>query len=563
MLENIFIQITVIAVLATVLGMLAHRFRQPLLLAYIIAGVILGPQLLGMLGQKGIMEDLAKIGIAFLLFLVGLELDFNRLKEIGRTSVALGIGQIVFTAIIGFAILAFLKFSWLAALYMAIALTFSSTIIIVKILSEKNDFQSLYGRISIGMLLVQDFVAILLLALLSSFQTGPNQTASIFLLSLLKGLGLVFLAFLSRRYLLNRLFGRYARSQELLFLISISWCFLFAGIAYATGFSIEIGAFLAGISLSALPYHLEIAGKIRYLRDFFIMLFFVHLGSQLLFTDISSHFWTVVVLSLFVLIGNPFIVMVIMGAMRHRAVTSFPTALTVAQISEFSLILMALGLSIGHVNREEVSIITIVGVITIAGSSYLMYRSQQLYHHLKPFLLLFERSQTNGKEKDHLPVHNHIVVLGHNRLGRPLVKALLEHEYPLVVVDFDPERIKDLREQNIPAVYGDVYDEDVLKEAGIAHAQAVICTVPDYEDNAYVLEYVKRQAPHSTFIGMAYSPKDALDLYTLGADYVIMPHDLGARYLVERLKHHTGGPLGWVPNGGEHRKHVERVYGES
>src|SRR3989339_616412 len=371
-LERLFLDISAIVVVATLLGLLARWLKQPLILGYVLAGIILGPSLFGFISEPQVIGVLSSFGIAFLLFLVGLELDLSKLKVIGRPSLLLGFGQVLFTAVVGFGIIRFFGFDSLPAIYIAIALTFSSTIIVVKLLSERQALESLYGRLAIGMLLMQDFIAIFALIILSGFAGGQVPTTAELAFILLKGAGLIMLALLSGRFILPHLFMKLARSSELLLLSSIAWCFGFALVAVVGGFSLEIGAFLAGLALARLPYHLEIVGRVRSLRDFFITIFFVLLGSQLLFANLTAMAWPFIILSLFVLVGNPLIVMVIMGLMGYTKRTGFLVGLTVAQISEFSLILMHLGYRLGHVNTSEVALVTLIGITTITLSSYLI-----------------------------------------------------------------------------------------------------------------------------------------------------------------------------------------------
>ena len=559
-LERLFLDISAIVVVATLLGLLARWLKQPLILGYVLAGIILGPSLFGFISEPQVIGVLSSFGIAFLLFLVGLELDLSKLKVIGRPSLLLGFGQVLFTAVVGFGIIRFFGFDSLPAIYIAIALTFSSTIIVVKLLSERQALESLYGRLAIGMLLMQDFIAIFALIILSGFAGGQVPTTAELAFILLKGAGLIMLALLSGRFILPHLFMKLARSSELLLLSSIAWCFGFALVAVVGGFSLEIGAFLAGLALARLPYHLEIVGRVRSLRDFFITIFFVLLGSQLLFANLTAMAWPFIILSLFVLVGNPLIVMVIMGLMGYTKRTGFLVGLTVAQISEFSLILMHLGYRLGHVNTSEVALVTLIGITTITLSSYLITYGDSLYRRLAPYLKIFEKKTAleNIKEIDSL--NNHTVIFGCDRLGEKLVASIQELGQPLLVIDFDPETVARLLLQGVPCIYGDMSDPEIYERAQLKTAKIVISTVPDINSNQLLLQETKRRGLSVPIYVTADTWQDTENLYSAGADYVVFPHYLSGEYMSTLLKQLNSNPAATAQERERHLKDLHHHY---
>ncbi|GAG16612.1 unnamed protein product, partial [marine sediment metagenome] len=253
---------------------------------------------------------------------VGLNLNPRIIRDVGKVSLVTGVGQVIFTSLIGFFIGQLLGFSTMTSIYIAIALTFSSTIIIMKLLSDKGDMETLYGRIAIGFLIVQDLIVIIILMIISSIPAGIDFT-TLALETVLKGTGLLILLFLISVYIFPRLTKSIAKSQEFLLLFSIGWCFAISSLFYYLNFSIEAGALVAGITLSLSPYHYEISSKMKPLRDFFIILFFILLGSQMVFTNISQYIIPVLIFSAFILIGNPLIVMVLMGLMGYTKRNSF------------------------------------------------------------------------------------------------------------------------------------------------------------------------------------------------------------------------------------------------
>ena len=532
--DNLF-YFSLILIVASVIAYFVRLIKQPLILAYIFTGIILSQFLAGSSSIETI-RFFSELGIAFLLFLVGIELSFKDVKHVGRTSLITGIGQIIFTFIIGYLITKYLlNFSVIESVYISIALTFSSTIIIVKLLSEKQDLQSLYGRISVGFLLVQDFVAIIILIILAALQQGASVQETMFLVILKAALFLLFV-YLFSRYILTNLFNRIAKSSELLFLASIALPFLFIIISRYLGFSIEIGAFLAGLSLANLPYKLEISNKVKPLRDFFITLFFVILGTQLIINQ-ANLLAPAILLSLFVLIGNPLIVTILMGLLGYTKRTSFYAGLTVAQISEFSLILAFLGLKLNHINENIVSLITLVGIITITLSVYMIHYNHKLYNFLMPYLGIFEKKETiEGKYEITEKFSKHTVIFGCHRLGYQIVDLLKSLKRKIIVVDFDPVIIEKLNNDNITAIYGDLGDIDVLEKLNLKESEFVISTIPNLEDNMNLIKKVRNLNNKVKVIVTAQQNDEAFDLYKSGADYVILPHTLSGERVADILR---------------------------
>ncbi|KNC67436.1 sodium:proton exchanger, partial [Pseudoalteromonas rubra] len=393
-----FYELTALVVLAAALGFVGVLLRQPMIVSFIAVGVIAGPSALNIVQSHAHIELLAELGIAVLLFLVGLKLDLKLIRTLGPVALATGLGQVAFTSAIGFVLGKMLGLDTVTAVYVAVALTFSSTIIIVKLLSDKREVDSLHGRIAVGFLIVQDLVVVLAMMVLSAMgigtQSGGTQSALAQVGSVLL-YGLIMLAFVLVfiRYLATPLVSRIARSQELLITFAIGWATLLAAIGSQLGFSKELGGLLAGISLASTPFREAIVARLASLRDFLLLFFFIALGTQLDLSLLGSQVFPALILSLFVLIGNPIIVMVIMGLMGYRKRTGFLAGLTVAQISEFSLIFMAMGLTIGHVTADSLGLVTLVGLITIAMSVYMITYSHGLYNKLERWLSVFERDK--------------------------------------------------------------------------------------------------------------------------------------------------------------------------
>jgi len=535
----LFTEITIALVLAAVFGFLAYLLRQPPIVGFIIAGLAVGffagPEIVG--GE--VLEGLAPIGVALLLFLVGLELDFKDLRSVGLPALITGLGQIAFTFGIGYLIATWLGFAVVPAIYISTALTFSSTIIIVKLLSEKRELTSLYGRIVVGFLLLQDFVAILALVVLAGLQVGSGSPVLNFALTLVKGIALVAATFVGSRFL-PKLLEKVGRSQEMLYLFSIAWVLGIAALTEAVGLSIEVGGFLAGVALANSSEHFQIGSKMRPIRDFFLILFFVGLGTKMLLAGTAVALLPAVLLALFVLVGNPVIVMILMGTLGYRARTSFLASLTVAQISEFSLIIAALGLRLGHLEPTHTALITLVGIITIFVSSYFIIYGDAIYRRLRPALKLFEfrRKLVEDTLLDE-EFEDHVVLVGVHRTGTTIMETLLKGGDKFVALDFDPVLVKHLKGKEVPVVYGDVTDEEIQELVGLAKARLIISTVPDKKDNMAILKLLKKKKSEAKAVVTASSEEDAKEFYKEGANYVIMPHFAGGWELAQAIS--SGG----------------------
>ncbi len=522
--------LTIILLIVAALGIIVRLLKQPIILTYILAGIIIAIFGFFEIENRELFRTFSELGIMFLLFLIGLEINYESLRLVGKTSLFIGIGQIIFTSIIGFAIAHLFSFGYLQSAYIAIALTFSSTIIIVKLLSEKKDTNSLYGKISIGFLLVQDFVAILILIFLAGIQADGEIVAQEIVLTVIKGVILLGLMLFLGRKIFPPLFNKISKSQELLFLTSLAWCFGAAVLVAKTGFSIEIGGFLAGLALANSSEHFQISAKIKSLRDFFILIFFVILGSSLIGASFSGIIWPVIILSLFVLIGNPLIVMIIMGIMGYKKRTSFMCGVTVAQISEFSLILAALGMKLGHLDSQIVSLITGVGIITITISSYLILYSEKVFSKISKYLSIFEKKIKKGESAYDFEFRKPVVLIGAHRIGKNIAVHL--HKEDLLIIDFDPDIAGEMKRKGYTVLFGDIADEEILEKSNLESSRLVICTSPDFEDNLRILDKaktVKRNKPK--VILRAEDELDAKAFYKKGADYVIIPHLTSGQYI--------------------------------
>lgn len=538
------VQLALVVIVAALLGVVMRFMRQPVILAYLATGIIFS--LLGLYhgAQQETFSLFSDLGVMFLLFLVGLEINYSSIKLVGKISLILGLGQILITFLFGFGIALLFKFSYLSAGYIAIALTFSSTIIVVKLLSEKKELNSLYGKISLGFLLVQDFVAILLLVVLSGIESGSALTLTPIVIAVVKGVALFVAMMWLGRKAIPRLFEMLGRSQELMFVLSLAWVFFVALIVRSIGFSIEIAGFLAGIGLANSYENYQIASHIRPLRDFFILIFFVMLGGSITAFHFAGLAWPIIVFSLFVLIGNPLIVLILMGAMGYRRRTSFMTGVTMAQVSEFSLILAGLGLRLGHIDQTAVGLITAVGVITIVSSTYLIIHGEKIVQRFWHILALFERLNPISEEGfGEAEFHRPIILIGAQRIGHIIASHIQKDK--LLIVDFDPSVIRRFKRHGYLCLLGDIADPDIFEAASFDESSLVICTSPVLDDSLALLSQVRHLSGQRKIILRADNDADSAVLYRKGADYVIRPHLTSGHFIGELLKNDMTGSALW------------------
>lgn len=547
-----FYELTALITLAAIIGFIGLLLRQPMIVSFIAVGVLAGPSALGIVESREHIELLAELGIAVLLFLVGLKLDLKLIRTLGPVALATGLGQVFFTSVIGFGIGLALGLDVITSLYVAVALTFSSTIIIVKLLSDKREVDSLHGRIAVGFLIVQDLVVVLAMMVLSAFgisaQEGAEGSALTHIGSvLLYGLMMLGFVLLFIRYMATPLVSRIAHSQELLVTFAIAWAALLAAIGSQLGFSKELGGLLAGISLASTPFREAIVARLSSLRDFLLLFFFIALGAQLDLGLLGEQIAPAMVFSLFVLIGNPLIVLAIMSYMGYRKRTGFLAGLTVAQISEFSLIFMAMGLTLGHVTAEFLGLVTLVGLITISLSVYMITYSHSLYAKLEPWLGIFECKKAYREEKleqQHAAKRNYDVILfGLGRYGKAIAHYFHQEGFNLLAVDFNPDEIRRWRDQGHEAMYGDACDPAFIGSLPLHGVKWVVSALPQHDigithedPRLALIEGLKQQHYQN---GIAISTQQLHDKETLkekGATLILMPFYDAAEQAVERMK---------------------------
>jgi Kef-type K+ transport system membrane component KefB len=541
-----FYQLSLVLLLASGIGVIIYKLKLPLVVSYLLAGLVLSVFRLFDLGHSPLFEVLPSIGVAFVLFLIGMELNLSEFKLLGKPIFVSALGQIVVSTLVGLGVAKLFGFNTTEALYLGLGLAFSSTVVVVKMLLDSRDLSSLFGKLSVGILLVEDLVAIVVLMLISVNGSVLNlelQSTLPIVLLCAKALALFALTFVLSRHILTKILEFTARSAELLYITSITWCFAFTSLAIVLGFSVEIGAFLAGVALASSPYHIQIQAKIKPMRDFFLALFFVYLGSHTEFTQLGAILPIVLIFVVLALVVKPIIYAFLLSRFGFRKHTLFQTALHLSQVSEFSLVVLLVGVNAKLVSPSTISVMALVAVVSITVSASILSRSKKLYKPLSGLLTFFET--WGSKTKPHVFEHRiknalteHIIIIGGHRVGGPIIKYLQGSTISFVVMDFNPSVVQDLVAQGVNAIYGDIGDPEIFDYLQVERAKLIICTALDLADNELLLHYAKEKNPAVKVVLRAADIDHAKLLKQLGADYVILPEKVSGDYIVAQLKHY-------------------------
>ena len=554
-MSSFFLEFAAVFVLIFIVSYLLSYFKQPILIGYILGGIFLGPLFFDVLSSSGYYQIFSHIGIAFLLFLVGLHLNIKLIKDVGVPAVLTGVGQILITMFFSILITTFLGFDFVTSVIIAVGLSFSSTIVIVKLLSDKNALETLYGKISLGFLLVQDFVAVLVLLLINSFiaLNGGGDTTIVFLKLFLSMVLAVALFFITKPLL--KFFFKKNHNSEVLFLFSIAWCLGIASLYDLLGFSLEIGALIAGAALASTNLHYEISARIKPLRDFFIILFFIVLGSEMFsstidFSEIDSKTEKLSLvsqellnilplalsLSLLVVIGNPIIVFLIMTALKYTPRVAFNAGLAVSQISEFSLIIALLAFQSGIIDSGVISLLTLIMLLTITMSSYIFYHSDQLYALFSPILKRINKHKFNHDEN--IGSGLEVLISGLSKSQEHHLEKIRNKFTHVTIVENNQKNYLEMKKKGLPVVFGDMSNVEFISEFDMTTLKLCISLHQDEETSIMLVENIRKINNKGVIIVAAESEALAYQLYVKGADYVIIPnhvHHEKAFSLIEDL----------------------------
>lgn len=522
--ESVLQSLGLIIITAACLLLLGRFLKVPGIVLYILAGLLIGP-LSGLVTIGDVIHLISETGIVLLLFLVGMEISLDKIRDVGKVTLVAGFGQVLVTGLAGSGLALLLGFEPLSALFLAIGLTFSSTVVVIKLLDSKGELYSTHGRIAVGVLIIQDLIVILLLTILNA--VGNESGSGGLLISLAKAFGgltlLLGLTTVASKYILPKPFSWAARSPDMLFVWSLAWCFLIVAVAKLFSLSLEVGAFLAGVALAQLPYSEELRRKVHPIVNFFLAVFFVSLGAGMDFTTALENKTTALIISVFVLIFKPLMFFLSVGIMGFGKKTTFYSGMSLAQISEFSFIFISLGVSASLIPGSILSITATVGILTIAVSSYLILYTDKLYKFAgsKGLLKFFpEGKDITGQDGHEHLFHNHIIIAGMNELGRQIANELHKRGETVLAIDTDPEKLKDLP---CNTMIGSVDYDSVLESASFHKAKLIISAL-HIEDTNNLLAHRARMHGIPASIH-AFDPTVKQELERIGVDYLILPKE--------------------------------------
>ena len=549
-MDSVFSELSLVIVVTVAVSIIMRLIKQPLILGYILAGLLVGPSGFDLIHSAELFDSFSEIGIALLLFIIGMGMHIGEFRKLGKVVFLAALNSLLLITLLGFATSTVMGYDKTEAFIIGLALFFSSTIIIVKILSDKKEQNRLHGQIAIGIILIEDLIATLALLFVAAGKDGGGfDPGTLVVLGAKSILLLLFLALCSK-LILPKLAKYMATNQELLFLAAIAWGFGIATLFEMAGFSIEIGALFAGVALATSPFVQEISARLRPLRDFFIVIFFIALGEQLDVTSLGDAIIPALILSAIVIIGKPFVITSTAGLLGYTKRVSFKAGINLSQISEFSIILVVLAATEGIIRPEISSIITIVAVVTIASSTYLMLYDDKLFTYFDRIKLKVFEKETIYREKKTTRSYEN-VLLGYHHGGHEFIKTFQEMGKRFLVIDYDPEVIDLLERQKINFLYGDATDVELLLEAGIDKSKMVVSTINDHQTNLFVVNLIQQINPGALIICHANNIEEANALYDLGVSYVMIPHHVGSEHMSALIKK-TGG------DKEQFRKHREK-----
>lgn len=531
--ESVFTQLSIVVAIGAAMAVLMRFLHQPLIIGHIFTGVIAGPAVFGILTSDDAFTALSSVGVALLLFIIGLDLSVKAIVKLGRVVVFSTFAQVGMITWLGFIVSRFLNFGRLESLIIGVALAMSSTIIIVKIFNDKKETTRLYAQIAIGVLLLQDVFATAAKIGLSAKHEGGNELDILMLIG--RGVALTLLLYILSRYFIPRFTRSLESSKELLLLFALGWGLGFATLFQAVGFSIEIGALFAGVGLGSLPYSNEMASRLKPLRDFFIVIFFITLGQTIVPSELLGALPKAIILSVLVLIMKPLIVLITLGFLGYTKRNSFKTAISLGQISEFSLVFIAAAISSQLASPTTGTIITLVALITFTVSTYCMKYDDELYELFEDKLRFFERKHTQLEQKEAAQSHT-IVMFGYRKGGSEFIKTFQKMGKRFVVVDYDPEVIDILERHNTNFIYGDATDLELFEEIRLDKAKLIVSTISDNKTNTFLANWLKKNNPKAVFVCSADTIQNVASLYEDGASYVMMPHYIGSEKLSAFIK---------------------------
>lgn len=531
---SLFTELSIVVALGALIAGIMRYLKQPLIIGHIITGILAGPAVLNIIHDESAFGVFSSIGVALLLFVIGLELSIKIFSRLGNVVFTAAAVQLASVTLVGMFAAKALGFNTLEAFIIGLSLALSSTIIIVKLFNDKKEITRLYAQIAIGVLLIQDLVATGGKIFLAAQSQGSGSLFDIVLL-IGRGALLTLLLYLISRYVLPKMVHMLERSKELLLLFGLGWALGLATIFQRVGFSIEIGALFAGVSLAALPFSRELASRLKPLRDFFIVIFFITLGHSMVPNQLGNVILPAIIFTLIVVLLKPLSILISMGALGYTKRASFKTAISMSQISEFSLVFLFAANEAGVASEEARAAVTLVALFTFAVSTYLVKYDNKIYNQLEGKLRLFERHVTR-LEQHTAAQHFPIILLGYRKGGAEFIRTFQNMKKRFVVVDYDPEAIELLERQEVSFLYGDVTDPELIEELNLQKAKLIVSTISDYDTNKFLAHWLNTKNPNAVFICSASTTYHAARLYADGAAYVMLPHFIGSEKISNFIK---------------------------
>src|ERR1035437_5446250 len=557
-MDTVFSGLSLIIVIGAAMALIMRLIHQPLIIGHILTGIIVGPAVLHVAKSPDTLALFSDLGIALLLFIIGLGLNPRVIKEVGRTASIVGGSQVLVVTLMGFLAAKFFGLDTNASLFLGFSLAISSTIIILKLISDKKEQGRLYGKIAVSVSLVQDIIAIAVVVFASASNSQSVAFGSLVAL-LFKALVVGWLIYAISFKILPKFHHLIADSQEFLFLFAIAWGLGSAALFGKIGLSTEIGALLAGICLAPLPAAREIGARLRPLRDFFLIVFFIALGSKLTLSSIGSHLGLIIVGVLIASILKPLVAMSVLGFLGYTKRTSFKASLSLAQVSEFSIVLILIALNKGLISSSLVSAIVLITLASIAASTYMILFSDRLFDIFENYLGMFERRRAQPELKPE--ARYELVLFGYQRGGHEFISLFKKLKKKYVIIDYDPEVIDVIEERKLNYLYGDATDVELLEEAGVEHAKLIVSTIPDHQINMILLNYLQAKNPRAIVIIHADDPYEAAKLYEAGASYVVLPHYIGSEKISEFIAKSGLSKSTFRKQRIRHLEYLEKHYG--
>ncbi|AUX08698.1 Kef-type K+ transport system, membrane component [Halalkaliarchaeum desulfuricum] len=535
--------LAIILLAATIAGFLARQTGQPTIIAYIIAGVIIGPVVLGLVEVTELTETLSELGLAFLLFLLGIKMRIDEIKHILSPIVKISLPQMAAVAAVGTGVSLALGFGTMESIIIGLAVMYSSTAVVIKMLTDLGETTTLHGKIDVGILLLQDVVVVIILAVLAAGRPESAAEVGTTLAVVLTLVAIITVAALAAsKYALPPIFRRIADNKQIFFLIAISWAFLFvfvsdnvnlflAPLGITAYLSIEMGAFLAGVAIAQLPYSKELQDRVNPLTDLFVMIFFASVALSLDAGELFFYWQEAVIAAVVLMIGKFVIFFALISWQRFDSETTFFGSLYMIQVSEFGVVVATAAVVGDFIGVEILGFLTLVALITMGVSVYFFAYGGALYERAQPSLSRFEAEETFAEEKREYT--DHAVVVGYDDLTRNVLELLDDHYDDLVVVDRQAAHVTQLTQKGYDAVFGDIGSGSIRKDIALKKADFVLSSSDQIEIGKTILRETSQDA---TVILEAGDDEDARALYDRGADYVIQSVPLSSERLADYLE---------------------------